>query len=110
MRKTVKTIGGIDFKVKYPNKPEKWLSSIPERSEYEYTSIYDAYVQPSSTKVEIWQEWLEWADDCGAVIWISSRNSHFFTIRGRVRDTVGSCYEVYITSTRHELTPVDEVE
>lgn len=62
-----------------------------------YTSIWDAYDNPSRIKVAIWEEWERWFYAHGGDCAISSKNCMQFTIQGYVYDENGDCYECTIT-------------
>ena len=71
-----------------------------------YSSIYDAYSNPSRYKVEIWEEWYDWYDKNGGWCWIESRNCMQFTIGGYVYDENNTQYYCYITKSTNRCWKV----
>ena len=73
--------------------------------------LYDAYKNPSTTKGNIWQSWIEWfrlvlRDNNGGEIYITSYNQQFFSIGGYIESPLDETWAFLITSTRHELWQV----
>lgn len=99
MTKTM-NIGNKVFKVCKPVETD-WDRDF----RYKNRTLYDCYKTPSYRKAYIWENWLKWARENNAEIFVSSYNSNFFTIRGNI--FVGlDMYYIYITSTRQELYKV----
>lgn len=68
----------------------------------EYNDIFNAYRKPSIYKVNSWYAWCDWVYECmklgmEATLEISSHSSSMYSIRGAVRDTDGTKYELMIT-------------
>ena len=71
-----------------------------------HRSLFDCYGKPSSTKVSIWESWLQWFhDQYSSDFGVASYNCNFFTIEGKVEKD-GQLYYIYITSTRQEAYPI----
>ena len=75
-----------------------------------YSDIYNAYDNPSFAKRRIWSDWLDWffsnSNEFYDYIGVSSRNSHVFTICGRIttkENKRSESYCFYITPTRQEI-------
>ena len=67
-----------------------------------YDEIYYAYGRPSSTKVESWESWCDWAYECNqkgiyAGLRIGSHCFSMYSIYGEVRTEDGTKYELWIT-------------
>lgn len=70
--------------------------------------LYDAYVNPSTRKENIWSYWLDWfssvlRDNNGGEIYITSYNAQFFSIGGYIESPLDQTWCFYITSTRQEV-------
>ena len=47
-------------------------------------TIYDAYQRPSSAKVSIYNDWMDWARRSNAVLSVRGYNCNFFSLEGEV--------------------------
>ena len=56
-------INGVEFEA-YKETTEDIESAVRYFINWGFGSIYDAYEKPSRYKVEIWEEWLDWARNC----------------------------------------------
>ena len=103
---------------KFENRTNKAHTAISNR----YSSIYTAYVNPSNTKMRIWEEWKKWAYDLKTThpyiedidLYITGRNAMQFSIGGSIYYTSGDIAHIYITKTRQEYwgitAPLEDIE
>ena len=73
-----------------------------------YDNIYEAYGRPSTRKVAIWEAWKNWfyevlRDNNDGEIYITSRNTNFFTVGGYIETPINETWAFYITATRQEI-------
>lgn len=89
------SINGINFELR--------KDSVNVPGSITYDTIFDAYKNPSSTKISIWNEWSYWfAKDDGAIWCVKSHNCFNFSIAGYVSDAgTKDRYYVYITPTHN---------
>lgn len=102
--KEVLELYGCDFLVIHP----KNSSYIPPMN---YASLWTAYENPSFAKQRIWYYWKSWfdrvkRDNNGGDIYITSRNSSFFSIGGYIDSPIGERWAFRITYTRQECWKV----
>lgn len=104
-------IAGIDFEVAEDRrrfmKTAEHAFHLPIESN-DRSAIKGCYSNPSKCKVEIWNEWLDWAHENGADLWITSYNCMRFSISGRILVN-GKWWNLYITSAHNRATPVHNV-
>ena len=79
-----------------------------------YDDITSAYGRPSDRKIAIWNYWKRWfrdvlSDNNGGDIYVTSRNTNFFTIGGFIDSPNGERWGFYITSTRQECWKVCDI-
>lgn len=82
-------------------------SNKPVKQEKRYDTLYDAYVEPSRTKQEIWKDWLEWFNKNSENLqtdkmYVSSRNFCKFTISGEITHK-GITYEYIISASKQHV-------
>lgn len=68
------------------------------------------YNKASATKYCIWCDWVEWAREHNANLWINGANCMTFSIVGTVIDNDGMPWNLYITKSHWRATPVIDVE
>ena len=105
--KQVLDLYGYDFVVINPKNPDY----IPRNN---YSDIWHAYGRPSNCKQGIWCRWLRWWEDVkrdanGGEIYITSRNTNFFSIGGYIDSPIGERWAFLITSTRQECWKVCDI-
>lgn len=80
------------------------------RISIESYDLSGVYGKPSTTKKEIWEDWLKWATEVEKVsarveyvsLWINSHNCNMFTIGGKIVYNSGDIAHIYITPTKQE--------
>lgn len=76
MKKQIIEINGIEFEL-------DGTCKLGSNFEIGTASIFDAYKNPSSEKISIWDGWCRWwreMDKCD--IWVSAHTCNFFSISG----------------------------
>ena len=103
MRKKVNHIvhiAGRSFEVNDNNTIYAPYDEVRIRTPWNYNTIYDAYDNPSDTKVEEWEDWNTWfIDNFDTSEWcVGSRNVYQFSIIAKVitNDRTEAWY-LYIT-------------
>lgn len=72
--------------------------TIPYPNFFRVQGIDDVYGRCSQTKRDIWTDWSNWFQDNCGMCTISSHNSNFFSIEGKVKDNkTGKNYWCFIT-------------
>ena len=76
-----KEINGMYFEF---IKPRNWYQTNILYGIGENDEIFKHYTKPSTTKQEIWKEWVQWANDTEGVVGlhISGANCNTFSIKG----------------------------
>ena len=104
-------IAGIDFEVEEDRKrfmkTAEHAFHLPIASN-DRNAIKECYRKPSSYKVSIWNEWVDWARKNDANLWITSHNCMHFSISGRIL-VHGVWWNLYITAAHNRATPVHNV-
>lgn len=104
-------IAGIDFEVAEDRrrfmKTAEHAFHLPIDSN-DRNAIKECYGKPSTYKVTIWNEWVDWASKNGANLWITSHNCMRFSISGRILVN-GVWWNLYITAEHNRATPVHSV-
>ena len=93
-------INGVSFEV------EKPIEHEPTRG---YTRLEDCYANPSTTKQEIWLDWVKFfaeASDYNFEAWVSSYNCMFFTITATAT-IKGQRYLFYITKCHNRVSLIN---
>lgn len=96
-----KDINGMTFEI------------IKPRTHYEYhvlhgiganDEIFKHYTKPSTTKQEIWKNWVQWANDTKGVVGlhISGANCNTFSIKGWYIEE-NKTYYIYITKGHNRM-------
>lgn len=97
-------LNGESFKVLNNLKSGKYMLENIKSPCKGYKSITDAYGRPSTRKIAIWENWVEWFHntfESGEIV-VASRNTNFFSIAFRGY-TENRLYKGYITYTRNEV-------
>lgn len=72
--------------------------TIPYPTTFIQRGVNDVYSRPSTAKQNIWFDWSDWFMSNNGFCTVSSYNSNFFTIEGKVEDmATGEKYWCYIT-------------
>ncbi len=67
--------------------------------------VEDVYARPSQTKLNIFYDWQAWCVEHCGYCEVASYNCMMFTLDGMI-EYEGKKYRLYISKTRHELTPI----
>lgn len=109
-------IGGRTFEYEYYKSTGEAISStctyegIMTRSANREEDLDNFYARPSYAKQQIWEEWVRWAREHNARLWINGANCMTFSIVGTVIDDDGMPWNLHITKAHWRATPVIVVE
>ncbi len=72
-----------------------------------FKSIYEAYKKPSSTKVQIYEDWERWFSECDTLAsGVIASSSNFYTHGGIVRLCGNKLYNVRITYAHNYISEI----
>ena len=96
-----KDINGMTFEIIKPRTPHLYhiLYGIGTNDE-----IFKHYTKPSTTKQEIWKQWVQWANNTKGVVGlhISGANCNTFSIKGWYIE-YNKIYYIYITKSHNRM-------
>ena len=98
------TINGVDFELTIPRNTVNPVCGVFGTNE----DIFHWYQRPSIYKVNIWEEWLQWATETeGIMVFeITSANCNTFAIKGIYMDENGQAYNLWITKAHNRAIKV----
>lgn len=94
-------INGVDFEI---IKPRTWYQTNVLYGIGDNGEIFKHYTKPSKIKQEIWEFWVQWANDTEGVVGlhISGANCNTFSIKGwYIKD--GQTYYIWITKCHNKM-------
>ncbi len=94
-------INGMYFEI---IKPRTWYQTNILYGIGENDEIFNHYTKPSTTKQEIWKEWVQWAHHTKGVVGlhISGANCNTFSIKGWYIED-GKTYFIWITKCHNKM-------
>lgn len=107
-------IGGRTFEYNYCARTGEPVScsvsynDIMTRSANREEDLERFYNRPSGAKYSIWGDWVDWARNHNARLWINGGNCMTFSIVGAVIGDDGQVWNLYITKDHWRATPVFE--
>ena len=107
-------INGCTFEVYKPRKNKVTLNqAIDYLERYQHRDIWDCYDKPSTTKVSIYNEWLQWYTEQGNEIdyfCVTSYNCMQFSLGALYFDNnTNTFYILSITASHNTATVIDGV-
>ena len=93
-------IGGLVFELDLKN-------PVKEVRVGAYGDIKEAYQNPSTRKIGIYNDWWYWFRQNRGKCGVSSKNCNFFTLEGYVTSENGKEYQIRITPTHNYAYEVE---